>query len=82
MFDFHFGINSAVEKWILVTFGKSAGKTMSLPQIVFMDPDWFWYMGDKKAFTGALAEEANDIAVKSSKKSAFPAKARNADALA
>jgi hypothetical protein len=54
-------------KWTIVNFGKFAGKKMSLPQIVLTDPDWFWYMADKKAFTGTLAGEAEDIAEKAQK---------------
>jgi hypothetical protein len=54
-------------KWTIVKFGKFASKKMSLPQIVLTDPDWFWYMVQKKAFTGTLAQEAADIAKKAQK---------------
>ena len=54
-------------KWTIVNLGKFADKKMSLPQIVLTDPDWFFFMADKKAFTGRLAGEARDIAAKAQK---------------
>jgi hypothetical protein len=54
-------------KWTKINFCKFAGKQMTLPQIILNDPDWFWYMFEKEAFTGALAREASDIATKAQK---------------
>ena len=54
-------------KWTEINFGRFAGKQMSLPRIVLTDPDWFWYMFEKEAFTGAVAREASDIAAKARK---------------
>jgi len=49
--------------WSVVRFGKHTGKT--LPQIVFADPDWFFWAheGDvlKKRQSAALAAEAEAI---------------------
>jgi hypothetical protein len=42
-----------------VTFGKHKGK--SLPQIVFNDPDWFFWACENQIFTGELAVEAADL---------------------
>jgi len=46
--------------WTVLSFGKYAGKT--LPQILLLDPDWFFWMLPK--FYGQLAEEAQDLARK------------------
>jgi hypothetical protein len=46
--------------WTIVSFGKYAGKT--LPQILLLDPDWFFWMLPK--LYGQLAEEARDLARK------------------
>jgi len=46
--------------WSTVPFGKYEGKT--LPQILLLDPDWFYYMLPK--FYGRLAVEAQDLARK------------------
>ena len=46
--------------WIILNFGKYAGRT--LPQILLLDPDWFFWMLPK--FYGQLAEEARDLARK------------------
>jgi hypothetical protein len=54
-------------KWTVVNFGKFADKHMTLPQIILNDPDWFWYMVERKAFTGTLASEAADIAARARK---------------
>lgn len=50
--------------WTEIKFGKYRGKGMSLPQIVFDDPDWFFYMVERDAFFGRLGDEAADIAYK------------------
>jgi len=42
------------KKWTVVTFGKFAGKRLSLSQIVLTDSDWFRYMAGKKASRGRL----------------------------
>ena len=54
-------------KWTEINFGKFADKQMSLPQIVLTDPDWFFYMVEIRAFTGRVARQAADIAVKARK---------------
>lgn len=48
-------------EWTELWFGKHKGKT--LPQIIFIDPDWFFYMMEQKAFQnkGILREEAEEI---------------------
>jgi len=48
-------------EWTELWFGKHKGKT--LPQIMFTDPDWFFYAYDKKYFVdkGKLPIEANEI---------------------
>jgi hypothetical protein len=50
--------------WSVVRFGKHKGKT--LPQIIFNDPDWFFWAVEKDAFRnkGPLAREADDLARK------------------
>jgi hypothetical protein len=48
--------------WTTIGFGKHKGKT--LPQVMFKDPDWFFYLYQKGAFKGALAREADDIICK------------------
>ena len=35
--------------WTVIDFGKFEGKGMTLPQIVFTDPDWFFHMSPAKA---------------------------------
>jgi len=47
--------------WSLVHFGKHKGKT--LPQIVFSDPDWFFWAYENNVFEskGILYNEAQDI---------------------
>lgn len=44
-----------------IEFGKYAGKT--LPQIIFHDPDWFFWAIDERVFDkyGSLAEEAQTL---------------------
>lgn len=49
--------------WSTVNFGKHTGKT--LPQIVFDDPDWFfWAVEQKTCFKGSLKREAQEIDAK------------------
>jgi hypothetical protein len=50
--------------WTEVNFGKWADKGKTLPQIVFSDPDWFFWAVEKQTFFGPLAAEAADIARK------------------
>ena len=47
--------------WTIVNFGKYKGKT--LPQIMFIDPDWFFYLMEQNAFEkhGPLVDEARDV---------------------
>ena len=42
--------------WSTVTFGKHAGKT--LPQIVFSDPDYFFWAFEEGIFKGSLSRQA------------------------
>jgi hypothetical protein len=46
--------------WTVVPFGKYKGKT--LPEIIVLDPDWFFWMLPN--FYGKLAKEAEDLARK------------------
>jgi len=48
-------------QWSKVHFGKHKGKT--LPQIIFSDPDWFFWAIDEDAFDnkGRLSQEARDL---------------------
>ena len=50
--------------WSVVDFGKFKGKGLSVPQIVFKDPDWFFWATENNAFKGRQAIEAKDIAAK------------------
>ena len=47
--------------WSTVFFGKHKGKT--IPQIVFADPDWFFWAIEAEAFRnkGNLSAEAKDV---------------------
>jgi hypothetical protein len=46
--------------WSTVNFGEHSGKT--LPQIVFVDPDWFFWAVEKgDVFRGSLIHEAGII---------------------
>lgn len=47
--------------WTEVNFGKYKGKRKTLPQIIFEDPDWFFFNYEKKLFRGNLAGEAEEI---------------------
>jgi len=42
--------------WSILPFGKHKGKT--LPQIVFTDPDWFFWAMEENVFKGPLKREA------------------------
>jgi len=48
--------------WSIVKFGKHLGKT--LPQIVFSDPDWFFWAIEEDVFKGSLSGEAKVIYVR------------------
>jgi hypothetical protein len=48
--------------WTVVDFGKYRGKNKILPQIVFDDPDWFFWMYERRHFQGSLALEAEYVA--------------------
>jgi hypothetical protein len=50
---------SASMAWSKVSFGKHAGKT--LPQIVFADPDWFFWAVEPSLFRGSLKAEAEKL---------------------
>lgn len=45
--------------WSTVNFGKHSGKT--LPQIVFTDPDWFFWAVEDGIFKGPLANQAKTL---------------------
>jgi len=45
--------------WSILPFGKHKGKT--LPQIVFTDPDWFFWAMEENVFKGPLKREAERI---------------------
>lgn len=45
--------------WSTLPFGKHRGKT--LPQIVFSDPDWFFWAIEENVFKGPLRREAERI---------------------
>jgi hypothetical protein len=45
--------------WSTVNFGKHSGKT--LPQIVFSDPDWFFWAIENGIFKGPLANQARTL---------------------
>ncbi len=51
--------------WTKLGFGKYKGKT--LPRIVFMDPDYFFWAHEEKMFTGPIAPEANRIAFRATR---------------
>ena len=48
--------------WSIVQFGKHKGK--SLPQILFHDPDWFFWFYEQGNFDGVLQVEAQELVVK------------------
>ncbi len=45
--------------WTTINFGKYEGKT--LPQVIFDDPDWFFWAYGTNAFKGGLAQEAREV---------------------
>jgi hypothetical protein len=49
------------QNWTKLWFGKHRGKT--LPQVMFADPQWFWWVYDREVFQnkGALAGEAQEV---------------------
>jgi len=47
--------------WDVVDFGKYRGKGKTLPQIVFEDPDWFFWALEEGAFKGDLATQAQEV---------------------
>jgi len=51
--------------WSILWFGKHKGK--SLPQVIFSDPDWFFWAMEKNIFKdkGKILQEANEINLKS-----------------
>jgi hypothetical protein len=51
---------SIILAWTVVGFGKYKGKT--LPQVVFSDPDWFFWAHREQIFKGGVATEARRIA--------------------
>ena len=53
--------------WTIVGFGRHAKKT--LPQIVFIDPDWFFWAIEEGVFekNPKLAQESKDIAYKATR---------------
>lgn len=49
--------------WTVVNFGKYRDKGKSLPQILFDDPDWFFWAYSEGVFNnkGGLQQEADDL---------------------
>lgn len=45
--------------WSELPFGRHLSKT--LPQVLFADPDWFFWAFEQGRFWGALAVEADDL---------------------
>ena len=45
--------------WTQLSFGRHKGKT--LPQVVFQDPDWFFWAYEENVFKGVIKREAEDI---------------------
>jgi len=45
--------------WSVVSFGRHRGKT--LPQIVFHDPDWFFWAYEQGVFKADLQEQAEEL---------------------
>lgn len=45
--------------WTILNFGKHKGKT--LLQVLFTDPDWFFYFYEENRFWGRYAKEAEDL---------------------
>jgi hypothetical protein len=51
-------------RWSKLDFGKHKGKT--IPQVMFTDPDWFFWAYDARAFKADLLRQAQDIYGKAS----------------
>jgi len=49
--------------WTPLPFGKHKGKT--LPQVIFTDPDWFYWAIENQVFDGTLIWEAEEAEKKS-----------------
>lgn len=47
--------------WSIITSGKYSGKGLTLPQILFRDPDWFFWCIENTVFYGRIAVEAADL---------------------
>ena len=50
--------------WSTVNFGKYTGKSLSLPQIIFKDPDWFFWAMEENVFASKgnqLKKEADEL---------------------
>ena len=47
--------------WDVVAFGKYQGKGKTLPQVVFDDPDWFFWALENGAFRETLAVQADEV---------------------
>jgi hypothetical protein len=45
--------------WTVVKFGKHAGKT--IPQILFTDPDWFFWFMKQGTFRSRYLQEEADV---------------------
>ena len=66
-------------KWTELWFGKYKGKT--LPQIVLVDPDYFFWAIERNLFKGPLKREAREIARKATRikvRSKKPSEVENA----
>ena len=48
--------------WTELYFGRHTGK--SLPQVLFKDPDWFYWALGEGAFRGRQLAEAKDLSAK------------------
>jgi hypothetical protein len=57
----HYTIKGVKMGWSILCFGKHKGKT--LPQVVFTDPGWVFYLYSRGAFQGkgSLEDEAEEI---------------------
>jgi len=51
--------------WSELSFGEHKGK--SLPEVIFSDPDWFFWAYEQKMFKGAQQDEAREIYRKSTR---------------
>ena len=50
---------SALMRWTPLSFGKHMGK--SIPQVMFADPGWFFYLYQKGAFDAWYSTESNAV---------------------